>query len=107
MTNLPEQLTNLRRPRLLIRAARHGVSSYRRSRDLQRITGQAQSASSRAVVESLLLQEETAEQTRKAHDGTYSAGKHIEILIALMAESRNLPVETRPATRTGWRPKTV
>ncbi|WP_298256017.1 DUF6477 family protein [uncultured Litoreibacter sp.] len=107
MTDLATQITDLRRPRLLVRAARHGISGYRRSRDLQRIAGQAQSASPLAVVESLLLQEEQAEQTRLAHDGTYSVNKHIELLIALMAETRNLPIATRSEGRTGWRPTVV
>lgn len=107
MTDLTTQINDLRRPRLLVRAARHGMTNYRRSRDLQRIAGQTQVATPRAVVETLLHQEEQVEQTRLAHDGTYSASKHIELLIALMAESRNLPLEARPAGRTGWRPAQV
>lgn len=107
MTDLTSQLTDLRRPRLLVRAARHGLSSYRRSRDLQRIAGHAQSASPRTVVESLLHQEEHAETTRLAHDGTYNVNKHIELLIVLMAESRCLQVETRTTGRPGWRPTVV
>ena len=107
MTDLTTQLTDLRRPRLLIRAARHGLSSYRRSRDLQRISGQSQSASPRTVVEALMMQEHQVERTRKSQDGTYSAAKHIELLIAIMAESRSMPLPVRPVGRTGWRPRTV
>ncbi|SDW91325.1 DUF6477 family protein [Litoreibacter albidus] len=107
MTDLTRQLTDLRRPRLLVRAARHGLSSYRRTRDLQRIAGQAQSATPQTVVESLIHQEDQIEQARLAGDGTYSANKHIEVLIALMAESRTLPAPTRPAGRPGWRPTVV
>ncbi|SFR48430.1 DUF6477 family protein [Litoreibacter janthinus] len=108
MTDLTAQLTDLRRPRLLVRAARHGVSTYRRNRDLRRITGQSHSTSSpQTVVESLLHQEEQLEQIRQAHDGTYNVGKHVELLIALMAESRCLPVETRSVGRPGWRPTVV
>jgi hypothetical protein len=107
MTDLSTQIADLRRPRLLVSAARHGMTNYRRTRDLQRIAGQSQRATPHAVVESLLHQEEQVEQTRLAHDGTYSVNKHVELLIALMAESRNLPVETRSAGRTGWRPKVV
>ncbi len=107
MTDLTTQLSDLRRPRLLVRAARHGLTNYRRPRDLQRIAGQAQSASPRTVVETLLHQEEQVEQTRLARDGTYSANKHIDLLIALMSESRCLPVPTRTADRPGWRPTVV
>ncbi|EPX79109.1 DUF6477 family protein [Litoreibacter arenae] len=108
MTDLTTQLNNLRRPRLLVRAARHGVGNYRRSRDLRRITGQLLTGSShQAVVQTLLQHEEQAEQTRLANDGTYSANKHVELLIALMAESRTMPPPARAEGRTGWRPSVV
>ncbi|RLJ41662.1 hypothetical protein BCF46_2628 [Litoreibacter meonggei] len=107
MIDLTRQLTDLRRPRLLVRAARHGISHYQRNRDLRRITGQSRSDSPRIVVETLLHQEEQLEQTRLAHDGTYNVNKHIELLIALMAESRALPTPARGAGRPGWRPTVV
>lgn len=107
MTDLTRQLSDLRRPRLLVRAARYGVSNYRRTRDLGRITGQSRLASPSAVVETLLHQEEQVEQTRLAHDGTYNVNKHIELLIALMAETRAMPAPQRAAGRPGWRPTVV
>ncbi|WP_281855996.1 DUF6477 family protein [Litoreibacter halocynthiae] len=107
MTDLTTHITDLRRPRLLVRAARHGMSAYRRSRDLRRITGQSHTTSPRVVVETLLHQEEQVEQIRLARDGTYNVNKHVELLIALMAESRCLPLETRQTGRPGWRPKLV
>lgn len=111
MAEISTQLSNLRRPRLLVSAARHGLSDYRRSRDLRRIAGHSLSTSPRAVVAQLLDQEEQIEQTRLARDGTYSANKHVELLVALMAESRVLTSEPSPAPRTAhrqdWRPKVV
>ncbi|WP_240794004.1 DUF6477 family protein [Pseudorhodobacter turbinis] len=37
MSDISTILANLRRPRLLIRAARHGIQDYRRDRDLRRL----------------------------------------------------------------------
>ncbi|PTX55797.1 hypothetical protein C8N43_0443 [Litoreibacter ponti] len=115
MSDLATALSNLNRPRLLVRAARHGVSEYKRDRDLRRISGHNSSASPRRIVSHLLAQEEAIERTRVARDGTYSPNKHIEVLVALMAESRNLPAPSaapartprRTSSDTGWRPTTV
>lgn len=112
-SDLTDALANLQRPRLLVRAARHGVSDYKRDRDLRRISGHATSASPRRIVSHLLAQEEGMERTRIARDGTYSPNKHIEVLVALMAESRSLPApnpapNAGPArSQPGWRPRSV
>ncbi len=93
MTDFRTLLSNLRRPRLLIRAARFGMSDYSRERDLRRLG--EHSAAPERVVPHLLRTEELLEETRKAGDAGYSVARHIEVLIALMAEARLLP---RPAT---------
>lgn len=106
MPDLAATLSQLNRPRLLVRAARHGLTDYRRDRDLRRISGHSTSASPRRIVSHLLAQEESFERNRIARDGTYSPNKHIEVLVALMAESRSLPAAPRPPERTqGWRPR--
>ena len=45
MTDLRSLLASLQRPRLLIRAARHGLVDYRRDRDLRRLIGSCGAAS--------------------------------------------------------------
>lgn len=91
MTDVMGILTNLRRPRLLVRAARHELQDYDRKRDLKRIAGSAPSNSSAALIAHLVDQEEQLETTRQSGCATYSIAKHIEILVALMYESKLLP----------------
>ena len=91
MKDLRDLVTALRRPRLLVRAARLGVADYNRERDLRRLMRvQAAPAPGRAVAE-LIEVESHLESTRRAGDASYSALRHVEILIALMAEVRLLP----------------
>ncbi|NNK79046.1 MAG: hypothetical protein HKP40_10080, partial [Litoreibacter sp.] len=86
---------NLRRPRLLVRAARHGLSDYDRKRDLRRITGHSSRTTPSALIATLIEQEEMIYEARRKGDGTYSIARHIEVLVALMAECRLLPQEVR------------
>ncbi len=86
MTNFRALLSDLRRPRLLIRAARHGLQDYRRERDLRRLVGT--SLTPQSTVLTLIDQESRLEETRLRGDGTYSVAHHVEVLIALMAEVR-------------------
>lgn len=90
MTDFRALLADLRRPQLLIRAARFGLCDYRRDRDLKRLLDGQQPAPDRAVPR-LLNEEERLEEIRKSGDAAYSLTRHIEILIALMAEVRLLP----------------
>ncbi len=89
MTDFRSILANLRRPRLLIRAARFGLQDYRRDRDLRRLlTG---STSPERTVPQLLAEEERLEAIRQTGDISYPMGRHIEVLVALMAEVQLLP----------------
>jgi hypothetical protein len=81
-------LTTLRRPRLLMRAARFGLAEYRRERDLRRFVSGP--ASPEATVSSLISVEARLEETRVAGDAGYSVARHIEVLIALLAEAQLL-----------------
>lgn len=74
----------LRRPRLLMDAARHGLADYVRARDLPRLIGGCPT-SARAVAE-LAEREEEAEAARRAGSPAWSCIRHVEVLIALMAE---------------------
>ncbi len=81
-------LANLRRPRLLMRAARFGLCDYRRERDLRRLVRCGLSPED--TVPSLMSVEADLEQTRLAGDASYSVARHIEVLIALLAEAQLL-----------------
>lgn len=88
MTAFHETLTSMRRPRLLVRAARFGLQDYNRNRDLKRILREQDVASPGANLPRLVDLEASHEATRVSGDATYSVASHLEILIALMAEIR-------------------
>ncbi len=89
MTDFRALLSNLRRPRMLIRAAHCGIVDYRRDRDLRRLI--KGTVSPDRAVGHLMAEEERLEATRRAGEASYSVARHIEVLIALMAEVRLLP----------------
>ncbi|RYH07469.1 DUF6477 family protein [Tropicimonas sp. IMCC6043] len=90
MTNVTEALAQMRRPGLLIRAARLGQSGYDRNRDLKRITqGEALLIPERALPRLMDLEAEL-EYSRKTHDSAYLPSRHVATLTALMAEARAL-----------------
>jgi hypothetical protein len=88
MTDCRILLATLRRPRLLMRAARFGLAEYRRERDLRRFV--TVSASTEDTVTSLISAEARLEATRLKGDISYSVARHIEVLIALLAEAQLL-----------------
>ncbi len=88
MTDVRTLLANLRRPRLLMHAARFGLGDYRRDRDLRRLVTPA--ASPEETLPRLLSVEEGLEATRIAGDASYSPARHIDVLIALLAEAQLL-----------------
>ena len=90
MSDISTILANLRRPRLLIRAARHGIQDYRRERDLRRLINANTPPSPETALARLFVAEERAEETRRAGDAGYSIARHVDLLIALMAEARLL-----------------
>lgn len=96
MTDLFSRILDLRRPPLLIRAARAGTGHFDRQRDLKRlIRVTAAPAPSRSIT--LLLDEEAElEESRKTQNPSYSPLRHIEVLIAVIAETRLLSSMIEP-----------
>lgn len=90
MTVILSTLSDLRRPRLLVRAARFALDSYDRQRDLGRVLGRASLPGPAAVLDALCHSEAEHEQARRRRDATYDAGLHVELLAAIMAEARLL-----------------
>ncbi len=91
MTDMIQLLNNLRRPRLLIRAARFGMADYKRERDLKRLIREPATPSVEKALSKLISEEALLEETRTSGDMSYSVTRHVDILIALMAEARLLP----------------
>lgn len=90
MSDISTLLANLRRPRLLIRAARHGIQDYRRDRDLRRLINAATPPTPQAAFARLYDAEEQAEETRRNGDAGYSITRHVDLLIAMLGEARLL-----------------
>jgi len=90
MNDLMTMLKSLHRPRLLVRAARFGLADYSRERDLRRIMKESGLPSPGRALMSLMSEERHLEDKRKTGDAAYSIARHVEILIALMAEARLL-----------------
>lgn len=90
ITALPCDLLTLRRPRLLVQAARAGQSDYRRDRVLSRLMPGARPSGAAATLRRLMDMEQGLETARRAGDVTYPVIRHVEVLIALMAEARLL-----------------
>ena len=98
-----DTLSTLRRPRLLMQTARHGLREYERSRDLRRIMRlPAAPAPGVACVRQLLALEAEIEATRRRQStdpgAPWRPARHVEVLIALLAESALLlrPVRALP-----------
>jgi hypothetical protein len=91
MNDARSLLSDLRRPRMLIRAARLGLADYRRERDLRRLISTGTPDRPDQVVPRLLDEEARLEGDRCDGEVSYSLTRHVEVLIALMAEVQLLP----------------
>lgn len=90
MQDLLAKLDNLKRPRLLIRAARIGMDEYRRDVHLKRHLGHGPLPRSGAALARLVEIESSLNQQRRERNAGYSSVKHVDLLIAMMGEARIL-----------------
>lgn len=88
MTDLLSMLNQLRRPRILIEAARFGLAEYRRETALRRLLGDARLPGNGAALAALMEIEDTLDEQRRRHDAGYSATRHVDVMIAIMGEAR-------------------
>ncbi|WP_306116372.1 MULTISPECIES: DUF6477 family protein [unclassified Roseovarius] len=88
MKDLLTKLDNLKRPRLLIRAARIGMGDYRRDVHLRRHLGHGPLPRSSAALEQLVEIESGMNEQRRERNAGYSSIRHVDLLIAMMAEAR-------------------
>lgn len=91
MTEFLGVLNTLRRPRLLIRAARFGLRDYNRERDLRRLVRSDELPTPTRAIPTLIAEEQRLESIRRARDAAYSPARHVELLVALIAEIRLVP----------------
>ncbi len=97
MQDLMSMLGALRRPQLLIRAARLGAQDYRRDRHLQRILGYGTLPRSAAAILRLMEIERSLDDQRREDEAGYSLSRHLDILIALMGEAQLLRASQQKA----------
>ncbi|MBL1436151.1 MAG: hypothetical protein COB08_008135 [Rhodobacteraceae bacterium] len=83
MTKESAEIVNIRRPKILMQAARICAKGYRRETMLPHLLG----ANTTRVLAQLKAQEKDMEDERQARISTYSPQAHVEVLSALMAES--------------------
>ena len=88
MNHILTMLDQLRRPRLLIQAARIGAVEYRRDLHLRRHLGPGPLPRSGESLMRLIEKEAQLNTKRRDGDAGYSIAEHVEVLIAMMGEAR-------------------
>ena len=88
MSDIHEQMKTLRRPRLLVRAAKFGLSDYVRERALKRMFTPDIPPRPGQAMQPLMEWEAEINAVRCAGGAAYSAARHVEVLTALIAETR-------------------
>jgi hypothetical protein len=98
-----DTLHKTRRPRLLLRTARIGLTDYVRERDLRRILRLPAAPPPGTVTVRMLLEMEADQEAQRTRPpvevgDTWRAARHVEVLIALLAESRLMAHAVAPSS---------
>jgi len=88
MTEPATVLSAIRRPKILIRAARSGIADYQRERDLKRLLRLNKAGRAGLSLTTLIDEEARLEHKRITSEATYSIQRHVAILTALLVEAR-------------------
>ena len=99
MQDIRSRLAALTRPALLVRAARIGSRKYARDAALTRLLGPGPLPAPRVALTRLLELEESLDVARRARRASYRAAEHVEVLIAVMGEARDLEPVPEAAPR--------
>lgn len=92
----------LRRPRLLVQAARAGLSGWRRERDLRRVLKCEHLPRPASALARLHAEEAREDIARRESRAEYDLHRHIMLLIAILAETAEIaprpvqPLATQP-----------
>ena len=105
MLDIQTLISNLKRPRLLVRAARFGLDEYRRDRALERLLKCENAPRSGDAIMQLIDIEADLNEQRIAKSATYAIAHHIEALTAIMGEAQILQATTRPSRTSSHRPR--
>lgn len=80
-------LENLKRPKILVKAAQIGQRHYQRKKNLCHILGCTKLPSPEAAVIRLSEREHVINEERLQSEASYSITRHISLLTALLVES--------------------
>lgn len=87
MQDIHTMLATLRRPALLMRAAHIGAKTYRRALFLPHLLGYGTLPRHGPAVLKLLEMESALNDQRKAKDADYNLVRHVDVMIAIVAEA--------------------
>jgi hypothetical protein len=87
MQDILTRLSGIHRPAILVRAGNIGAQTYRRGPALRRILGRTALSRSAVVLLQLIDIEADLNARRKKTDAGYNLVRHIEVMIALIAEA--------------------
>ncbi len=104
MIDILNRLDRLRRPRLLIRAARIGAEDYRRDIHLPRLLGHGGLPRHIKALSHLMEIEAALDANRRAQEANYSMIQHVEVMIAVIAEARILRASQAALLREAKQP---
>ena len=90
---LKDVMNNVVRPKILLHAARIGLGSYSRDRDLKRIFEGQCLPPTQHTLERLVHRETELEEARLTGDAAYDLKFHVQVMTALLQEFHLLPKE--------------
>lgn len=98
MSLIHARIAQIRRPRLLLSAARFGLSDFDRAATLPRLVSQPAPLDARCYLADLLELEDAQNTSRLNRDAGYRIARHVELLIALLAErDRAVSIQSDPS----------
>lgn len=97
MLDILSLVATMNRPKLLVQSARFGVDDYRRDVHLPRILKALALPRNGAAILKLMEIEAEMNDLRLTDRAEYSIAKHVEVLIAIMGETRQLRTASRVA----------
>lgn len=96
MQDIMTMLQQLHRPRLLMKAARIGADDYRRAVHLPRLLGYGNLPRHGAALMKLVEIEDALNEQRVTDGSGYNLLRHIDVLIAIVGETRVLRAAQEP-----------
>ena len=88
LADLIEETFPMSRPKILVTTARLGARRYRRQRDLPGAVPGLLAQPDAAILPKLVEAEARCEEARRAGSVAYRPARHVQVLAALLAETR-------------------